>query len=281
MSDMSSHFSIPKGLVVADPIKFEHKVAKFATLGAAGIHVVFDFDRTLTVKMPGTHNEVTTWHILREYLSQDAQTEYQRLFEKYRALELSGNMTPQNAVDWWSSILNLFVEHRIDLNAVETTFLERASIRPGTAELFKLFTECNIPSVILSAGIREVIDIWCRKYDIRPSLVVSTHLTIDDHGLISGWQENTLVHALNKSEATHPELLEIRKNRPNVLIVGDSLDDASMAVGEQSVVRVRILDPRGDELATEKEERNTFERFDALIQTGSLDPLQQLIELII
>lgn len=281
MSEISEHFSIPEGLVVANPVNLEQKIAKFTAVGAAGIHAVFDFDRTLTVKTPGTQDEVTTWHILHEHLPEDGQVKYQKLFEKYRTLELNGDMTSKDAVDWWSSILNLFVEHKIDLAAVETTFLERASIRPGTAELFKLFADNNIPSVILSAGIREVIDIWCRKYNIHPSLVISTNLTTDSNSLISGWEEDTLVHVLNKSEATHPELLEIRKTRPKVLVIGDSLDDASMTTGEQDVVRVRILDPRGDEPVTEQEELRTFKKFDALIKLGSLDPLKQFIELII
>jgi HAD superfamily hydrolase (TIGR01544 family) len=281
MSELRARLTIPEGLIVADSTNLEYKIAEFARTGAAGMHAVFDFDRTLTVKKPGTEDEVTTWHILREHLPDDGQAEYQKLFEKYRALEIRGNMTQQGAVEWWSSILNLFVEHRIDLGAVEETFLDRASIRTGTTELFKLLADNNIPTIILSAGIREVIDIWCRKYSIQPTLVISTALTLDDENKISGWQGNTLVHALNKSESTHPELLAIRAKRPKALLVGDSLDDASMAAGERDVLRVRILDPRTDEAATEQEERKTFEKFDALIKSGSLHPLEKLVEFVI
>jgi HAD superfamily hydrolase (TIGR01544 family) len=280
MSEMRKQLVIPEGLIVADPVNFKEKLADFVVAGAAGVHAVFDFDRTLTVKRPGSQDEVTTWHILRGHLPEDGQAEYQELFEKYRALEISGEMSQSDAVEWWSSTLNLFVEHEIDLSAVEETFLDRASIRPGTAELFQLFADSGIPTVILSAGIREIIDIWCRKYDIKPSLVLSTALTLDGENKISGWQENTLVHVLNKSESTHPELSAIRARRPKALLVGDSLDDASMAAGKKDVVRIRILDPRVDEATTEQEERKTFEKFDALIRTGSLRPLEELVEII-
>jgi HAD superfamily phosphoserine phosphatase-like hydrolase len=281
MSELRQHLEIPKGLIVADPVNLEAKLAEFATLGASGLHAVFDFDRTLTVKRPGTEDEVTTWHILREHLPEAGQAAYQQLFEKYRALELSGNMTQQDAVEWWSSILNLFVEHKINLGAVEEIFLDRASIRPGAGELFRLFESNGIPTVILSAGIREVIDIWCRKYNIQPTLVISTALKLDEENRISGWQKSTLVHVLNKSESTHPELLAIRAKRPLALVVGDGLDDASMASGRQGVLRVRIMDPRADETASKQEEQKTFERFDALIKTGTLDPLESLVKLVI
>lgn len=281
MTEIRKRLVIPDGLIVASPSNFEEKLADFATLGATGVHAVFDFDRTLTVKRPGSQDEVTTWHILREHLPENGQAEYQKLFEKYRALELSGEMSQHDAIEWWSSILNLFVEHRIDLVAVEETFLGRASIRPGTVELFRLFADNGIPTIILSAGIREVISIWCRKYGIKPSSIVSTALTLSDENKISGWQKDTLVHVLNKSESTHPELAAIRSRRPKALLVGDSLDDAAMANGEEDVIRVRILDPRADEIATEQEERKTFEKFDALIKTGSLYSLKELVEIII
>jgi HAD superfamily phosphoserine phosphatase-like hydrolase len=212
-------------------------------------------------------------------LPEDGQLQYWALFEKYRALELSHAMTQKDAVDWWSSILNLFVEHKIDLAAVEDDFLDRASIRPDTVELFKLCADNNIPTVILSAGIREVIDIWCRKYKIKPSLVISTALVLDENSKIVGWEKDTLVHILNKSEITHPELAAIRTNRPKTFLVGDSLNDASMAVGTQDIIRTRVLDLRDDEAAIE-EEQMTFEKFDLLIKSGSLRPLRQLVEMV-
>lgn len=281
MLDTAKQLSIPKGLIVADSISFQRKIAEFAALGAAGVHVIFDFDRTLTVRRPGAQDEVTTWHILREHLPEAGQAEYQRLFEKYRALELNGDMTQQDAVQWWSSILNLFVAHSIDLTAVEETFLARASIRPGTVELFKLFADHNIPVIILSAGIHDVIDIWCRQYNIHPSIIISTRLKIDSNNIISGWQEDTLVHVLNKSEATHPEVSTMRRNRTKLFVVGDSLDDASIAADGHHVVKIRILDFRGDEATTVHEEHKTLQKFDAFVKTGSLDPLRQLIELIL
>lgn len=281
MSEPHEQATIPDGLDAADSSSLESKIADFVSAGASGLHIVFDFDRTLTVKKSGSKDEVTTWHILREHLPEDGRFRYQKLFEKYRPLEVSGNMTQHDAVIWWSSILNLFVEYGVNLTLVEEDFLDRASIRPGTAELFKLCADNNIPTVVLSAGIREVIDIWCRKYEVEPSLVISTTLVLDQNGRITGWGKGTLVHALNKSEANHPELLALRTRRPKTLLVGDSLDDAVMVPGEYDVVRIRVFDPRPDEVANGHEKQKIFGKFDVLIKSGSLHPLGELVKLFI
>src|SRR6266403_1994902 len=90
---------VPQGLVIGDPSALEAKIADFVRAGANGMHVIFDFDRTLTVKKPGSDDEVTTWHILGEHLPLEGKLEYKSLFQKYRGVELRGELTTQTAID--------------------------------------------------------------------------------------------------------------------------------------------------------------------------------------
>ena len=270
--------SIPDGLIVSDAAAFRAKFSDFAAAGGTDVHVVCDFDRTLTVKNSGSDDEVTTWHILRDHLPEAARKQYMQLFEKYRALELGGMLTMDGAVTWWSSILDLFVANTVNLAVVEDDFLSRANMRPGTKELFKYCADKGIPTVIFSAGIREVIDIWCRKYNIEPTLVISTSLRLTEDSRIVGWNRDTLVHALNKTEASHPGLHDLRRERRNVLLVGDGIDDASMAGGSGDVLKVRILDPRPDEADDQTQVSRSYEKFDAIIRSGTLLPLLALLK---
>lgn len=247
----------------------------------ARIHAAADFDRTLTQRREGSQEDITSWNILRDHLPPDAQAECQRLFEIARPKELAGIMTKQDAVSWWSAVLNIYAEHHLDMKEVEEDFLDRASIRTGTKQFFDLCAKLDIPTIVLSAGVKDVIDLWSRTYDISPSLTISTELILDEQRRISGWKENTLVHVLNKSEMDHPELNRIRTERPLSIIFGDSMTDADMAAGEEEVLRVRIYDPRPDEVVDINAERaKTFERFDAMIESGTLEPLVELLEVI-
>lgn len=274
-------FGVLEGLYVDDYDKFLAKIDRFSYLGAAGMHAVVDFDRTLTVRRPGFDDEVTTWHILNEHLPEGAQEQYRQYFKKYRTLELSGDLTAEHAIEWWTAILDLFIENSISLAEVERSFLDKASIRHGTQDFFAELGENDIPSTILSAGIRNVIDLWAEKYNISPTLTISTELELDSADMVVGWDRSTLVHVLNKHEADHPQLTKTRSDRPNTLVVGDSINDSTMAVGDTNVLRVRLLDRRDDDPGFGTEIERTFSNFDAVITNGSMQPLTDLVRGII
>lgn len=269
-------------LLYASP---EHTVAKIDTFiqaGAGQLQLVFDFDRTLTISKPGNNEDITTWHILNEHLPQPGKDRYRKLFKQYRAREISGALTQTDATTWWSSILNLFVEHQIDMTNVEKDFLSKASIRPGTKELFDTCATHGIPTIILSAGIKDVIELWAQTYQIHPTIILSTSLQLDKNGKTSGWDKESLVHVLNKKEIGHPELQKIRTERSKTILIGDSLNDADMAEGTESVFRILINDPRDDENKNNTAlHAKAFQTFDAIIETGNLYPVQQLIKQII
>ena len=269
---------IPGDLIYANAASIEAKIARFEDVGADRMHIIFDFDRTLTIARPGSDEDITTWHLMKEHLPEVGKQQYQQLFEHYRALELTGTMSQEHAVIWWSSILDLFVEHKVNIQEVESDFLEKATIRPQTKELFDLCEQAGIPTIIMSAGIKEVIDIWARAYQIHPTIVISTALQLSLQGVVEGWNQSSLVHVLNKCEQDHPQLSQIRRDRPYALVIGDGMSDADMATGDENVLRVRIHDPRADEKSSQAATQSTFERFDFMIQTGTLMPARLLIE---
>jgi phosphoserine phosphatase len=271
---------IPEGLTYADDRSLEERITTFAGAGAIGLHVVLDFDRTLNTRNSHTGRDMNSWSILREYLDSDEAAQYDERSSLYMAKEDDGTLTPDDAVAWWSKDLDMFVEQQIDMGAVESEFLQRSNIRPGTTELFDYLNKQGIPSVILSAGISNVIELWSKQYSVQPSLILATLLEVDPkNGQITGWNRDTLIHVLNKREVDHPQLNDIRAARPNIIIAGDSLDDADMAIGDTNVIRVRIHEPRnGKSYDIADVRRRTFERFDAFIEGGNLLPLRDLIQ---
>ncbi|HEV2403625.1 MAG TPA: DNA polymerase III subunit gamma/tau [Candidatus Saccharimonadales bacterium] len=166
----------------------------------------------------------------------------------------------------------------MNLFDVERKFVSRASIRPGVAELFELCQKHNIPTAILSAGVTNIIDIWCQHFGIHPDIVLSTHLGLTDEGHIAGWGQESMIHVLNKRERGHGELSVLREQRPNI-ILGGGLDDADMVQGS-SILRTRVYDPRPDEKDSEAAQLATLQRFDLMLAGGSLQPLVDLIRLL-
>lgn len=270
----------PKDLLYRESPETHEKLERFRGLSPDQLHLIFDFDRTLTVPHPGADDNVTTWHILNEHLPPNAQGHYQKLFEHYRPLEMSGELTDEQAITWWSSILNLFVENGIDMREVEADFVSKASIRPGAKELLELCKAHGIPTIILSAGIRNVIELWAKHYGISPDVVMSTELQLDSDQRISGWDPSTLVHALNKHEIDHPDIRQILAERPNVIIVGDSVNDTNMAQGKETVFRY-LIDDRGLGVQALAQEAFDVHNFDCIISDHSLDAIADIVHEIV
>jgi HAD superfamily phosphoserine phosphatase-like hydrolase len=254
-----------------------NKLANFEAEGAESWHVLLDFDRTLTCANE-SGKDFYTWTILESYLPEEFRKPSAELYQQYRPIELRGEMTEAIANEWWNKSLQMMKEAGVNLREVEHEFMSRASIRPGVKEIFGLCKGWGIPIAILSAGITDVIEIWCRHFNIEPNYILSTKLQLTSDGRIAGWDRNKLIHPFNKREQGHSELVKLTAGRPRAIIVGDSLDDAKMAAGSDSVLRVRIYDPRPDEHDSASAQAATLENFDLMLAHGSLKPLVSLMD---
>lgn len=259
-----------------DSPALDRKIERLNAAGNAMTHLVIDFDRTLTVAKD-VSVEATSWQVMERQMPLEGKREYVDLFNAYRHFELDGTLTTNLAEEWWSKSLSLLTKYSVNLNKVEETFLDTVELRPGAVELFSTAQKHGIPTVILSAGVKDIIDILLTQNGVTPPLVISTELTTDVDGVVTGWHPDTVVHVLNKNEVKHDELDKIRRERPFSIVIGDSLDDANMAAGEEDVLRIRIVDPRPDEDVSTTLEK-TFSKFDLAILNGSLDGVVRLID---
>jgi phosphoserine phosphatase len=270
-------YPIP-GLEVFDPVTFEAKMRRFGAAGLDSVHGVFDFDLTLTMPNEDGH-PISSWGILKPHLPAEAQRKSDELFAHYYPLERGGTMTFEDAESWWTQALIIQRDSRVNLAEVEAHFLEVSSIRPGTKELFDYMKSVDVPSVVLSAGVKNVIDMWCAAYDIAPDLVISTLFETDEQGRMTGWDESSVVHVMNKAETGHPELERIKLGKPHVILVGDNIHDADMASGDDNVIRIRIIDTSRDTPAELEAIRQvTSERFDAIIEDGDMHAVRAVMD---
>ncbi|MFA5747305.1 MAG: HAD-IB family phosphatase [Candidatus Paceibacterota bacterium] len=262
-----------------DEAKVLKKMEKIAKEGERNLHFLLDFDRTLTPSDIRSGQDATTWGILESHLSEETAAEIRKLYEKYRPLELQNKMTPDLAVEWWEGSLDVHKKNGTKWSDITKDIEEKMAIRPYAKEFFRTCEEKKIPAVIISAGIRDIIELWFQKFDIRPAALLSTNLFFDENGRMSGWEKDSLVHTLNKSEVAHKELGAIMGSRPNIILVGDSLDDASMAEGDENVLRIMIDDPRKDDKRDELFYAAAFQKFDLAVKGESLEPLMGIFEL--
>lgn len=268
------------GFISKDRKKALKKIESFFGFGKEKVHIVLDFDRTLTKSRNGLGEDVSAWEILKSRLPKKAQKEYQKLYDKYRPLEVQNKMKKSDAAIWPQKILNIYKKSKLKLFDTDDKLEKRMPIRPCAKELFEICKKKNIPTIIISAGIKNVIQMWCKKFGIEPTVIISVNLFFDDKGHINGWDKASLIHAFNKREKGHREISSMRKSRPNIILIGDSIDDASMVAGDKNVLRIILDDSMANNIRHDgRFYKDMSEKFDLIIRNKSLCPVAKIVNL--
>lgn len=266
-----------KGVHVLDPAAVDRKLRAMLADGKDDAYVVSDFDLTLTTGRAKGEN-IGTWDVFDSLMTPEGVKRHTEIYASFRPIELAGMLTDAIAREKWGETLDLIASHRIREADIREAFLNVAVLREGAQELFARCKDHNVPTVILSSGIKNVIDIMAEHYELSPTLILSNDLVVDEEGRLSGWDDTVLIHILNKSERSHKTFDDIRGERKHAILLGDVPDDAQMVSGND-VLRIRILEPRkgerlvlDDALATSK-----TAGFDIAIEE-SLAPVVSLVD---
>ncbi|CAI5702321.1 unnamed protein product [Peronospora effusa] len=123
-------------------------------------------------------------------------------------------------------------------------------------EIFELLARENVPVLIFSAGLYDVIHAVLNKEYAKTIAkmppknvhVISNMMRFDENDKVVGF-DGTLIHSLNKNASALVETdfwkqCQLEK-RHNILLLGDSLGDSKMANGldfkEDEIVRIGFL----------------------------------------
>ncbi len=231
-------------IVVRSIDGFEKKKETFKQQGLYKVHVVADFDKTLTKAFVNGEKVASVISLLRkqagEYLTSDYAEKAQALFNKYHPIEENHDLSLEErkkAMEkWWREHFDLLI--RCGLNKGDLERLVSSSgieLRKGVKEFVEFLKENNIPLIIFSAsGIGDSIQMIMKKERIDYDNVyyLTNCFEFDSEGKVIEMKE-PVIHSLNKDETSinnHP-VYNVVKNRKNVILLGDSLDDLAMVSG--------------------------------------------------
>ncbi|RZC41721.1 7-methylguanosine phosphate-specific 5'-nucleotidase, partial [Asbolus verrucosus] len=137
--------------------------------------------------------------------------------------------------EWWRQSEKALHGLKVSPKEIDEVVAKLAtSLRDGTKELFQTLLNHNVPILVFSAGLGDTVVSVLKHYDVYlPNVkVISNFLKYDDNGAIAGFK-GSVIHVLNKNEFAikNTNYYDLVKNRPNVILLGDSLGDAKMADG--------------------------------------------------
>lgn len=194
-------------------------------------YVIADFDKTIT-----EGNSNSTWGVMANAgeLGEEYTKKRNALYQKYRPIEIDVKLSDEEKSKfmekWWKSHINLFYEYGLrEENIKKSLKTGGLRYRAGAKKFINKMSELNIPVIIISAGIGNVIEEFLNlENDYYENInIVSNFIEFKD-GVISGLKGET-IHALNKNIVKLDEYSKMKlENRNNILLLGDGLADLKM-----------------------------------------------------
>lgn len=250
-----------ENIVISNPAKLEKTKKSIARGGAEKLHLVSDFDRTLTNAFVGGKSVPSIISVLRDgnYLTPDYAQKAQELYDKYHPIEINFEIPLEERKklmeEWWSTHFELLIKSGLNKKDLERIVeSQRVKFRDGFEEFADFLKLHDIPLVIISSsGLGgEIISMYFKKEDkLHDNVhIISNSFEWDKKGKVLGVKK-PIIHILNKDEAIlrNSPVFESVKNRKNVLLLGDTLDDIGMVAGfdYENLITVGFLNENVEE----------------------------------
>ncbi|EOA28848.1 hypothetical protein CARUB_v10025092mg [Capsella rubella] len=249
--------------VMDHPRALTDKITQIRIAGPSKFQVIADFDATLTrYRVNGLRGQ--TSHGLLQQGDAYYDAKRQALYDHYHPLEISPVIPIDEKTklmeEWWSKTHELLIEGGLTYAAIKKSVANSSiAFREGVTELFEFLEKKEIPVLIFSAGLADVIEEVLRQNlhrTFKNVKIVSNRMVFNDDGQLVSFK-GKLIHVLNKNEHAldmaaplHDQLgvdtgeedeeNANMKQRTNVLLMGDHLGDLRMSDGLNYETRISI-----------------------------------------
>ncbi|XP_001506646.1 cytosolic 5'-nucleotidase 3A isoform X1 [Ornithorhynchus anatinus] len=246
---------------IKNPTRVEEIICGLIKGGAAKLQIITDFDMTLSRfshngrRCPTCHNVIDNCKLVTD----DCRKKLLQLKEKYYAIEIDPDLTIEEKfpymVEWYTKSHGLLVEQALQKTKLAEIVEESdVMLKEGYENFFDKLNEHSIPVFIFSAGIGDVLEEVIRQAGVYHSniKVVSNFMDFDDNGILKGFK-GELIHVFNKHDGAlkRTEYFKNLKDNSNIILLGDSQGDLTMADGVanvENILKIGYLNDRVDEL---------------------------------
>lgn len=283
--------SMSPNILISNSQEFQTKLNLIISWGSQHLHIIADFDRTLTKAFVDWQPKTSLISIIQEewYLWPEFTEKSRENFNKYHPIEIDPSIPFEEKKqamhsrrkDQFQLILKSWLTKDIIKHVVDT---EEIPFRDWYSDFFDLLKSKDIPLIIFSSSGMwyEWIYYTLQKIDkLSDNIhIISNAFIRDENDKVIAIRE-PIIHSLNKDETVVSDIPVYQdiKQRKNILILWDSPWDADMANGfdYENILKIWFLNhdsPENRELFLSK--------FDMLILGDwPMDEINKLIQLIV
>ncbi|XP_008070118.1 7-methylguanosine phosphate-specific 5'-nucleotidase isoform X1 [Carlito syrichta] len=275
-------------VLMRQPQRVQEIVGALRRGGGDRLQVISDFDMTLSRFSYNGKRCPSSYNILDDstVISEEGRKELSVLLHHYYPIEIDPHRTAKEKlpymVEWWTKAHNLLCQQKIQKFQIAQVVREsNAMLREGYKTFFNTLYHHNIPLFIFSAGIGDILEEIIRQMQVfHPNIhVVSNYMDFDEDGFLQGFK-GQLIHTYNKNSSMceNSSYFQQLQGKTNVILLGDSLGDLTMAEGVpemQSILKIGFLN---DKQVEELRERY-LDSYDVVLERDeTLDVVNGLLQ---
>ncbi|KAF0699223.1 Aste57867_10188 [Aphanomyces stellatus] len=278
--------------IISNPDAFAAKLGRMVSDGPSQLLVIADFDYTLTPYYTPTGEHAHSCHGIVSgsgFLGPEFQAKANALFQQFYPIEISPNLTHDekepHMVEWWERSHKLMVDYGLQERHIKDAVADAdITFRAGFQLLFASLAQAQVPTLIFSAGLADVIRAvmdkeWGAAFWTPNVHVISNVMEFNDKGRLVRFQDK-LIHCHNKNTAVVRDtpFWDECHSRRNVILLGDSVGDVNMTEGldGKEVLRVGFLNTHIDERMAQY-----LDLYDVvIINDGTLHFAHRLVDLV-
>ncbi len=241
--------------------KLEEIKKAFSKEGKNGLHVISDFDRTLTTAFVNGKPRSSLISVLRKgnYLCKEYSKKGEAMYDKYHAIEISPKISMKEKKmamhEWWTEHFRLLIKSKLNIKDLEKIVKSgMIEFRKGCLEFLDALHNYKIPLVIMSSsglGTESISMYLENKKRLYDNIYIISNSFEWDKNDYAVSVKKPIIHSMNKDETVVKRFSFYKKikNRKNVLLLGDSLGDIGMIKGfkYKSLIKIGFLNEKIEE----------------------------------
>ncbi|KAH9126205.1 hypothetical protein LEN26_009404 [Aphanomyces euteiches] len=249
--------------IMANPDEFAARLAQMVRDGPSQLLLIADFDYTLSPYYKPSGEQAHSCHGIVDasgHLGPDFRAKANALFQQFYPIEISPLLTHDekepHMIQWWERSHKLMIDYGFKKHYIDDGVAAAdIALRDGFQPLFVSLAQAQVPTLIFSAGLADVIRAvltkhWGAGFWTPNVHVISNVMHFNESVNLVGFQDK-LIHCHNKNAEVIRDtpFWDECHSRRNVLLLGDSVGDIQMTHGldEKLVLRVGFLNTHVEE----------------------------------